>query len=118
MENYADYEFYVDEYQGKLSNDLFDALIVKASRDIDRNVNCELTEQRINQLNDRDKYRLQYAACQLCDYINSYGNASSKAKDISIDGVKIVKDTKTEAMQEKEKAKIYDNLPQELTRYL
>ena len=119
MENYAEYEFYIDEYKGNLSNDLFDILIVKASRDIDRNVNCKLTEQKINSLTDEDKYKLQYTACELVDYINNYGGNSNsgKAKSISIDGVLIDRSI-TDELQTKSKKQIYDNLPDVLTRWL
>ena len=120
MNNYAEYEFYINEYQGNLSNDLFDILVVKASRDIDRNVNCRLTEDIINSLSDDEKYKLQYTACELVDYINNYGDVSNigKATSISIDGVSISRETKTEELQRKSKKQIYDNLPIVLTRWL
>lgn len=119
MENYTEYEFYIDEYQGNLSNDLFDTLVIKASRDIDRNVNCKLTQDVIDNLSDEDKYKLQYATCELVDYINNYGDSSNinKAKSISIDGVSIDR-TITDELQTKSKKQIYDNLPHELTRWL
>lgn len=120
MENYADYEFYISEYNGSLSSDLFDTFIVKASRDIDRNVNCELTTARINMLSDRDKYRLQYTACELCDYYNTYESADgeNKVNSMSIDGVSISQNNNSENARIQEKKKIYNNLPHELTRYL
>lgn len=120
MNNYAEYEFYINEYKGNLSNDLFDILIVKASRDIDRNVNCKLTESLINSLSNDDKYKLQYTACELVDFINNYGGSSNdgKANSISIDGVSINRGTKTEESQTKLKKQIYDNLPHTITRWL
>ena len=118
MNNYAEYEFYVDEYQGKLSNDLFDTLIIQASRDIDRNVNCRLTSDVINSLTDDERYKLQYTACELVDYINNYGgNANGIANSISIDGVSINNTTGIEETK-KIKKQIYDNLPSVLTRWL
>nr|DAJ75839.1 MAG TPA: Head Tail Connector Protein [Caudoviricetes sp.] len=119
MNNYAEYEFYINEYQGNLSNDLFDILIVKASRDIDRNVNCRLTEDIINSLSDDEKYKLQYTTCELVDYINNYGSNSNnaKAKSISIDGISIDR-TGTDELKTKSKKQIYDNLPIVLTRWL
>ena len=57
MENYADYNFYISEFKGSLSIDLFNSLIIEASREIDRNVNCEITSEVIDALNDRDKWR-------------------------------------------------------------
>lgn len=120
MENYADYEFYISEYNGSLSNDLFDTFIVKASRDIDRNVNCELTQSKINSLNERDRYRLQYTACELCDYYNTYENTdgSNKVSSMSIDGVSISQNNSSEAKIVQDKKRIFNNLPHELTRYL
>ena len=58
MENYADYNFYRSEFKGSLSIDLFNSLIIEASREIDRNINCELTSEVIDALNDRDKWKL------------------------------------------------------------
>ena len=44
MINYADYTFYVNEFKGSLSVDLFNSIIPKASREIDRHVNRKITE--------------------------------------------------------------------------
>ena len=120
MNNYADYDFYVNEYQGTLSIDLFDTLIVKASRDIDRNINCELTREKLNSLSEKEKYKLQYTACELVDYMNTYGSNSSngKANSISIDGVSVTKNYRSQQEQNTTKKSIYDNLPQSLTRWL
>ena len=113
MENYADYNFYSIEFKGSLSIDLFNSLIIEASREIDRNVNCELTSEVIDALNDRDKWKLKYVACMLCDYFNEVkGGASS----ISIDGVSISKKASADFI--KDKKNILNNLPDELTRYL
>lgn len=120
MEKYAEYDFYINEYKGNLSNDLFETLIVKASRDIDRNVNCRLTQDLLNSLSEDELYQLQYTACELVDYINTYGSNSSngKANSISIDGVSINRGSKTTEVQKKAKNQIYDNLPHILTRWL
>lgn len=121
MQNYADYNFYTEEYKGTLSEDLFSSYIVKASRIIDSNVNRELTENVIESLSDRDKYRLKYVACELCDFININGSpslSSSGANSISIDGVSINKTTKSETQISNDKAVILADLPLELTRYL
>ena len=121
MDNYADYTFYLEEYKGTLSDDLFSSYIVKASRMIDSNVNRELTEEVIDSLSDRDKYRLQYVACELCDYINENGSASSSsgsASSISIDGVSINKGTKSDSRVSKDKSVILSELPLELIRYI
>ena len=36
MINYADYQYYADTYKGNLSQTLFNSLIIKASREIDK----------------------------------------------------------------------------------
>jgi hypothetical protein len=118
--NYADYEFYKEEYKGSLSDDLFSSLIIKASREIDRNVNRELTEEVINSLSDRDKYRLKFTASELVDYFNVNGSNSSNAKanSVSIDGVSINRGSKSESQAITSKRNIINNLPLELTRYI
>lgn len=122
MENYADYQFYTGTYKGSLSSDLFSSLIVKASREIDRNVNRKLTQTFIESLSNEDQYKIKYTACELCDYFNTNGSNGGigKAKSISIDGV-----SKTNANANlngsdlaKLKRNIIDNLPQELIRYI
>lgn len=120
MENYADYEFYVEEYKGSLSIDLFNFLIIKASRDIDRNINCKLNADVINSLSEEDQYKIKYVACELVDYINNFGGNSSrgKANEIRLDGVAITRNNKSESMTIKNKSQIYDNLPHNLTRWL
>lgn len=120
MENYADYEFYAEEYKGSLSVDLFNFLIIKASRDIDRNINCKLNEDILNSLSEDDKYKIKYVACELVDYINNFGSNSSsgRANSIKLDGVAINRDTKSEVTIIKNKSQIYDNLPHNLTRWL
>ena len=118
MENYADYNFYVNEYQqGSLSQDLFSKRIIEASREIDKNVNRRLTTDVLNNLTDEELWKLKYTACKLCDYIeSSKGIESISGGSISIDGVSVSGITQDE---EKTKAKkILDNLPHELTRYL
>ena len=58
MMNYADYDFYTNEYKGSLSIDLFNSLIIKASREIDKNVNKDLTETNIERLTEREQWQL------------------------------------------------------------
>ncbi len=120
MINYADYEFYKKNYKGCLSDDLFDSLIIKASREIDKNINCDLTESIINSLSNTDKYKLKYTACELCDFFNTNGFNSSKEKvnSISIDGVSINKNVKSESEINNHKRNIISNLPDKLTWYL
>lgn len=120
MINYADYDFYKEEYKGNLSKDLFDSLIVSASRNIDRNVNKELTQEVVNSLSGREQYQLKYTACELCDYINLTGGntAIGKASAISIDGVSINKGQKSESQMIRGESQILNDLPLSLTRYL
>lgn len=120
MINYADYEFYEKEYKGNLSQNLFDSLIIKASRTVDRNVNKELTQEVINSLSEREQYQLKYATCELCDYLNITGGNTSngKASSISIDGVSINKGQKSESQMIRGESQILNDLPLSLTRYL
>lgn len=105
---YASYEFYCENYKGGINSpDLFNSLIVKASREIDKNVNREITEDIMN-----DKIR--YVACELVDYFKKYDDENLSS--ISIDGVSKVYKTSQEVS--KNKKHILDGLPQELTRYL
>lgn len=122
MENYADYNFYSNTYKGSLSNDLFSSLIVKASREIDKNVNRKLTTQYISSLDADDQYKIKYTACELCDFFNVNGTNGGvgKAKSISIDGVSKSNGNALETKEDvsKKKKSILDNLPQEIIRYL
>lgn len=124
MINYADYNFYLKEYKGNLSYDLFGSLIVKASREIDKNINKDLTEEVIKTLSSKEQWQLQYVTCELCDFLkNSGGNSGiygTGADSISIDGVSINKssDKKSESQIKKDKANILEGLPLSLTRYL
>lgn len=124
MINYADYDFYISEYKGSLSIDLFNSLIVKASREIDNNVNKKLTEANIKRLPENEQWQLKYVACELCDFLKNSGGNSGKysfgADSISIDGVSISKGSniKSETQINKDKKSILGELPLSLIRYL
>ena len=124
MINYADYDFYTNEYKGSLSIDLFNSLIIKASREIDKNVNKKLTEDNIKRLPEDEQWQLKYVACELCDFLNNSGGNSGKysfgADSISIDGVSINKGSnkKSENQINKDKKSILGELPLSLIRYL
>lgn len=124
MINYADYDFYTNEYKGSLSIDLFNSLIIKASREIDKNVNRKLTEANIKRLSEDEQWQLKYVACELCDFLKNSGGNSGKysfgADSISIDGVSISKGSniKSEAQINKDKKNILGDLPLSLIRYL
>ena len=113
MIEYADYTFYKNEYRGNLSSNLFNSLIPKASREIDKIVNRELQEVDIDN-------KVKFVACELVDFLNKYdsingnGNISSK----SIDGVSKTYNTLSKNEINQEKNKIYNGLPHELTRFL
>ena len=115
MKDYADYEFYLNEFHGSdsLSNDLFSNYIVKASRIIDRNVNTKLTEDLLDSLSEEDKYKIKFVACALIGYVKDKEQPNS----ISIDGVSITKKSYSNDNDDDLQG-ILDNLPHELTRYL
>lgn len=116
---YADYKYYKDEYYGTLPEDSFKQMILKASREIDKNVNTSLTEQKINNLSKEAQEQLKYAACALADLIyKQQENENTKLSSISIDGVS--KTFKAISKQEytSSKKEIISALPDELTRYL
>lgn len=116
MINYADYEFYSNTYKGSLSGDLFNSLIGKTSREIDLNVNREITEDDLNNEEHNFGYKIKYTTCLLLDYINSENNSNGAVKSISIDGVS--KTIKSLEETKKDKQNILNNLPQELVRYI
>lgn len=116
MIEYADYEFYSNTYKGTLSGDLFNSLIGKTSREIDNYVNREIKEVDLNNEYNNFGYKIKYTTCLLLDYINSEKGQNGAVESISIDGVS--KTVKSIVEREKDKKKIIDNLPQELTRYL
>lgn len=116
---YADYEYYTKKYYGTLPENSFNSLVLKASREIDNNVNTRLTQEKINNLPPEAQDQLKYTACALADLINKkQENENKKVNSISIDGVS--KTFKTIANEEilKEERKILNCLPDELTRYL
>lgn len=112
--NYADYNYYYSNYRGSLSSDLFSSYIVKASKEIDGNVNIELTEDIIEGLTEKEQDNIKYVACLLVDYFSV--NKTSAYSSLSIDGVSKI--LKQNDVLKKEKAEILDNLPQSLTRFI
>lgn len=113
MINYADYDFYRETYKGSLSDDLFNSLIPKASREIDKCVNRELKEVDITD-------KVKFVACELVDFLNSNDsiNGSGNISSISIDGVSKTFNSSTKSEINQEKRNIIDGLPHELTRFL
>lgn len=116
---YADYIYYNETYRGTLSETLFNSLIVKASREIDKNVNCELTNDIITTLSEAEQNSLKHVACELTDLLNRKINSDNKqVTSIVIDGVR--KDYKAISSEDYKTSKleILDSLPTTLTRYL
>lgn len=62
---YADYDFYVSEYRGEISQDAFDGVIVKACAHVRR-----ITFGRADQHVDDENVKL--AVCAACDAIASF----------------------------------------------
>ena len=116
MINYADYDFYINTYKGSLSNDLFNSLIVKTSREIDTYVNREITEDDLDNEEKNFGYKIKYTTCLLLDYLNTENKVNGAVESISIDGVS--KTGKSMSDRINDKKKIVENLPHELTRYL
>lgn len=116
---YADYEYYLTKYLGTLPKDSFDSLIIKASREIDKNVNTRLTEEKINNLQEEAQDQLKYTACALVDLINKKQESENKKiSSYSIDGVSKTFKVLSNNEYISSKRDIIDNLPHELTRYL
>ena len=122
MNEYADYNFYVTEYRGTLSDELFNSYIVKASKDIERNINRKLDESIFETLDEDIKEKISYVACELCDYYNNFGDVTSDGSpnSFSIDGVSITKSNYSSQNNDisTKKRHILDDLPQDWTRYL
>lgn len=116
---YADFNYYKDTYKGTLPEDSFNSLILKASREIDKNVNTRLTEAKINNLQKEAQEQLQYTACALVDLI--YKKQESDGKKISsfsIDGVSKTFKTISDEEYKSSKREVLKYLPDELTKFL
>lgn len=116
---YADYNYYTNTYHGTLPVDSFNKMVLKASREIDNNINTRLNQEKINNLPEEAQNQLKYTACALTDLISKQEESySKKVSSISIDGVsKTYKDISNSDIT-KNKQKILECLPDELTRYL
>lgn len=115
---YADYEYYKNKYYGTLPEDSFNLLILKASREIDKNVNTRLTEVKINNLPEIAQEQLKYTACALIDLISKKQESDNKKiSSYSIDGVS--KSFKVVSNEEHITAikEVIKCLPEELTKY-
>lgn len=116
---YVDYSYYQNEYQGTLPEDSFNSLILKASREIDKNVNTRLTETKINNLPTEAQEQLKYTACALVDLIyKKQESDNKKITSYSIDGVSKTFKTISDEEYKSSKQETLKCLPDELTRYL
>ena len=117
---YADYYYYEVNYGGTIPDeDSFDSLVLKASREIDKNINTRLTKTKIENLPEEAQEQLKYTACALVDLINKKQESSNrKITSYSIDGV--TKNFKVLSDEEytKSKREILSCLPDELTCFL
>ena len=116
---YTDYKYYKEKYFGTLPEDSFNSLVLKASREIDNNINTRLTEEKIKNLPEEAQEQLKYTACAFIDLIfNKETSDSKKVTSISIDGVsKTFKNLSDDDFVSK-KNDILKSLPDELTAYL
>lgn len=123
---YVDYEYYQKTYKGGLSTDLFDKYVLKASREIDTNVNRILAKQDITDA-------VKYVTCELIELIYETDTTNKIVVDkdgrqissISIDDVKkeyctVSENDKTIQLKnyKARKQAILNGLPTELTRYI
>lgn len=116
---YSDYKYYNEKYKGALPESSFDSIILKASREIDKNVNTKLNDNKVSNLPEETQEQLKYTACALVDFINKkQENESKKVSSISIDGVNKSYKTLSFEDMKKEKIEILKSLPDELTRFL
>lgn len=109
MIEYADYGFYKNTYKGSLSIDLFNSLIPKASREIDKVVNRELKEENIDN-------KVRFVACELVDFLSKSESSSGGVSSISIDSVS--KTFRSDSEVKQGVRNITNGLPHDLTRFL
>lgn len=116
---YADYKYYQETYFGTLSEDSFKSLVLKASREIDNNINTRLTQEKIDKLPNEAQDQLKYTACALVDLINrKQESENKKISSYSIDGVSKTFKTISEEEYTSSKREVIKCLPDELTRFL
>lgn len=116
---YADYEYYFNKYVGRVPRDSFNSLIIKASREIDKNVNTLLTESKISNLSEEAQEQLKYTACALVDLMEEKERfRKNNVSSIYIDGVSKNYKTFSNDMYQIELREAINGLPRELTSYL
>ena len=116
---YADYKYYQETYFGTLPEDSFESLVLKASREIDNNINTRLTQEKIDDLPNEAQDQLKYTACALVDLINKKQESENKKiSSYSSDGVSKTFKTISEEEYTSSKREVIKCLPDELTRFL
>lgn len=116
---YADYNYYKNEYKGTLPEDSFNSIVLKASREIDNNINTRLTQEKMNNLPIEAQEQLKYTVCALVDLIYKKQERNNKeVNSISIDGISKTFKTMSDDEYKNSKNEILKFLPNELTRYL
>lgn len=116
---YVDYDYYLNKYYGTLPKDSFNQLVLKASREIDKNVNTRLTQEKLDNLPEEAQEQLKYTACALIDLINrKQESENKKISSYSIDGVSKTFKTISEEEYTSSKREVIKYLPDELTRFL
>lgn len=116
---YVDYNYYLNDYYGTLPENSFNSLILKASREIDNNINTRLTQNKINNLSKEAQDELKYTTCALIDLIyKKQESDNKKISSLSIDGVSKTFKIISNEEYKISKKEILKCLPNELTRYL
>ena len=116
---YVDFKYYQETYFGTLPEDSFNSLVLKASREIDNNINTRLTQEKIDNLPEEAQEQLKYTACALVDLINRKQESESrKISSYSIDGVSKTFKVISNEEYTSSKREVIKCLPDELTRFL
>ena len=116
---YVDFKYYQETYFGTLPEDSFNSLVLKASKEIDNNINTRLTQEKIDNLPKEAQDQLKYTACALVDLINRKQESENKnISSYSIDGVSKTFKVISSEEYKSSKREILECLPYELTRFL
>ncbi len=116
---YVDFKYYSDSYKGTLPENSFNTVIVKACREIDRNINTRLNNQKISNLSKEAQEELKDTACALIDLLyRKEESLNKKLTSMSIDGVSKSFNILSDTDFQSQRRDIIRNLPYELTCYL
>lgn len=116
---YVDFRYYKNKYFGALPEDSFNSVIVRASREIDNNINTQLTENKINSLSKEAQEQLKDTACALIDlFYQKKESDDRKVSSISIDGVSKSFKNISNTDYVLSLRSIIQSLPDQLTKYI